>query len=99
LTSLTYLYFFNTSLSGIFIPNCSTEVLATNTSVILCGCGTALSPATRFPPAGTSLECLSTGPATSLTKRILVFSQNIGAFRYSRNNDQNGNPYQDCLNA
>ena len=72
---------------------------ATNTSVTLCGCATSSSPANLFPHAGTSLECLSTGPATPLTKRALVFSQNIGDLKFTCNNDSYGNPYQDCLNA
>jgi len=99
LTSLMYLYIDSNPLSGIYIPNCLTKVSATNTSVTLCGCATTGSPANLFPAAGTSPECLSTGPASPLAKRALVFSQNIGAFKYTCNNDPYGNPYQDCLNA
>jgi len=90
----------NPSLSGFFTPGCYSKVVITNTSVTLCGCSSKKSPASRFPPAGTSLECLSTGPATPLAKRALVFSQNIGALKYTCNSDKDGgNPYQDCLNA
>ena len=72
---------------------------ASDTSITLCGCSTSKSPAFKFPPAGTDLACLSTGPATPLTKRIQVFSQNIGDLKFTCNNDALGNPYQDCLNA
>jgi len=104
ITLETFSIYSNTGLYGTFIPNCNTAVSATNTSVILCGCATSGSPAGRFPPAGTSLECLSTGPGTTpLAKRALVFSQNIRVsdkdYKYTCNNDTFGNPYQDCLNA
>ena len=67
--------------------------------MISCGCASTVTPAVLFPPAGTSLACLSTGPATPLAKRIQIFSQNIGDFKFTCNNDALGNPYQDCLNA
>jgi len=94
---------YNPLLNGTFSPNCVTQVYATNTLVTLCGCATSGSPAARYPPAGTSLECLSTGLATPFGKRALLFSQNIRVsnqvYMYTCNNDTFGNPYQDCLNA
>jgi len=106
---LYWLALYNNPLSGSFTPNCLTGVYSTNTSVTFCGCATSGSPANLFPPSGTSLECLATGPATPLTKRALVFSQNIRVLdkdltykdlKYTCNTDKDGgNPYQDCLNA
>jgi len=89
----------NTGLSGTFTPSCLTQVTAANTLVTLCGCATSGSPAFLFPPPSTSFACLSTGPATPLTKRALVFTQNIGSLKFTCNTDTFGNPYQDCLNA
>jgi len=99
LPSLTDLYFQRNPLSGTFRTLCNTNVVVTNTAVTLCGCAASGSPSAIFPPARTSLECLSTGPATALSKRVLVFSQNIDSLRFTCNTDTNGNPYQDCLNA
>ena len=70
---------------------------ASGTNITICGCATSGSPVVLFPPAGTSLACLSS--ATPLTKRAQVFSQNIGDWKFTCNNDELGNPYQDCLNA
>jgi hypothetical protein len=71
---------------------------AFGTSVTICGCSAAVSPPVSFPPGGTPLQCLATGPATSLRKRILAHSQVIGSYRFTCNVDSNGNPFQDCLN-
>ena len=69
------------------------------TKIQLCGCAAASSPADLFPPLGTPLACLSTGPATTMTKRVQVYSQNIGDSKVTCNTDNLGNPFQDCLNA
>jgi len=86
-------------LSGKFYPNCGTSVGASNTNLTICGCGTQGSPAFVFPPPETPAVCLATGPASPLQKRVEVFSQNIGSYRYTCNVDANGNPFQDCLNT
>jgi hypothetical protein len=52
-----------------------------------------------LPPPGTPPACLSTGPASPLTKRAQVFSLNLDNYRFSCNSDTSGNPYQDCLNV
>lgn len=72
---------------------------AQNTQIILCGCATKDSPPIRFPPAGTVLSCLATGPVTTLAKRTQVFQKDIGSLRVTCNVDTNLNPFQDCLNT
>jgi len=72
---------------------------ALDTSVTICGCVSATSPPAVFPPPGTPEACLATGPATSLRKRILAFSQVIGSYKFTCNVDSNLNPFQDCLNT
>jgi hypothetical protein len=69
------------------------------TSVTICGCASQVAPAILFPPPETPRECLATGPATSLRKRILAFSQVIGSYKFTCNVDSNLNPFQDCLNT
>jgi len=73
--------------------------VAVDTNVIICGCASAKSPAAVFPPPETPDECLATGPATSLQKRTQVFSRPIEDRQYTCDLDDNGNPYQDCLNT
>ena len=70
-----------------------------NTGITLCGCSSSQSPAFILPPPSTPAVCLSTGPASPLTKRILAFSQNIGTLKFTCNTDVNKNPFQDCINA
>ena len=72
---------------------------ASNTQITLCGCGTIASPAVAFPPSGTPPSCLSISSGTLLTKRAQVFPLNLDGYQFSCNNDTNGNPHQDCLNA
>ena len=69
------------------------------TNVTLCGCSSSVSPAFVFPPDSTPKECLSTGPATPLSKRTLTFSQNLDGLRFTCYKDRQGNPFQDCLNS
>jgi len=95
----------NPRLNGTFTPQCLTtsgaipKVNIDNTGVIICGCVAASTPPTIFPPAGTPDACLATGPALTLSKRILAFSQVIGSFKYTCNTDSYNNPYADCLNS
>jgi hypothetical protein len=72
---------------------------ALNTQLTICGCATQGSPAVLFPPPGTPDACLATGPSSPLQKRVEIFSQNIGSFKYTCNVDVNLNPFQDCLNT
>ena len=69
------------------------------TGVTLCGCSSSRSPAFLFPDPSTPSACLSTGPATPLAKRTLVYSENIGTLRFTCHMDINKNPFQDCLNT
>jgi len=95
----------NQGLNGTFTPQCLTTsgakvtVYVSNTSVTICGCAAASNPPATFPPPGTPDACLATGPALTLSKRILAFSQVIGSFKYTCNTDSNNNPYADCLNS
>jgi len=89
----------NVGLTGAFTPNCGTSVFALKTKITICGCATKGSPAVLFPPPGTPDACLATGPSSPLQKRVEIFSQNIGSFKYTCNVDVNRNPCQDCLNA
>jgi len=106
LTNLTRLYLsYNPGLYGTFTPQCLTTsgvipyVSIDNTGVIICGCVAASTPPATFPPAGTPDACLASGPALTLSKRILAFSQVIGSFKYTCNTDSYNNPYADCLNS
>jgi len=95
----------NTGLYGTFTPQCRTtsgvipSVFVSGTKVIICGCAAASTPPATFPPAGTPDACLATGPALTLSKRILAFSQVIGDRRFTCNTDDNKNPYADCTNT
>jgi len=86
-------------LSGNLTPRCNTSVEVFATSITICGCTAASTAPTLFPPPGTPDACLSSGPALSLSKRILAFSQVIGSFKYTCNTDANNNPFADCLNS
>jgi len=90
---------YNIGLNGTFTPNCNVRFYAVGTSVTACGCVSATSPPAVYPPPGTPGACLATGPATSLRKRILAFSQVIGTYNFTCHSDSNGNPFQDCLNT
>jgi len=89
---------YNIGLNGTFTPKCNLNLYAVGTSVTICGCASQVAPAILFPPPETPRECLATGPATSLRKRILAFSQVIGSYKFTCNVDSNLNPFQDCLN-
>jgi len=89
---------YNPLLTGTFTARCGMKVLISGTSIDLCGCAASTSPVVKLNTAGT-FACSSTGPATPLTKRGLVFSTNIGDYRFKCTNDTNGNPFQDCINA
>jgi len=92
-------------LTGTLTPQCQTtsgdipSVWIDNTGVTICGCAAASTPPATFPPPGTPDACLATGPALTLSKRILAFSQAIGSFKYTCNTDSYNNPYADCLNS
>jgi len=89
----------NVDISGAITPQCSTQVYTQSSGVFICGCASASSPASLFPPPGTKEACLATGPATPLQRRTEIFSQNIGSFRFTCNVDDNLNPFQDCFNT
>jgi len=95
----------NRQLDGTYTPQCYTTSGATpvvsisGTGVTICGCLSSSTPPAIFPPPGSPDACLSVGPALSLSKRILAFSQVIGSFKYTCNTDANKNPYADCLNT
>jgi len=88
----------NLGLIGFFTAQCSTQVFTTGTGVIICGCGTAISPASVYPPPETPDECFSTSSASSLEKRTFVFLHEIGSYKYTCDADLSGNPFQDCFN-
>jgi len=96
---------YNKGLNGTFTAQCLTtsgaipKVWIDNTGVTICGCAAASTPPATFPPPGTPDACLATGPALTLSKRILAFSQAIGSFKYTCNTDSYNNPYSDCLNS
>jgi len=106
LVRLQYFYFHNNiGLIGTFTPQCLTSsgaipsVWISGTNVTICGCAAASNPPACFPHPGTPAACLSVGPALTLSKRILAFSQVIEGYTYSCNTDSNKNPYSDCLNS
>jgi hypothetical protein len=65
------------------------------TNVTICGSASAYNPPATYPLAA----CPAFGPALTLSKRILAFSQVIGGYKYNCNTDSNKNPYADCLNS
>jgi len=104
----------NPLLDGTFRASCqTTDLVVTNTSIILCGCLAASTAATGFAPPGTPHECLAErlsepddtffNSSLTLKKRsflpTLVFSEPIGAYVYTCHVDSNKNPMQTCLNA
>jgi len=100
LTNLQELYLDgDQGLTGKITPYCFTTVYAVDTGLNICGCSSIASPPGLFPPAGTPDECLASGPATALQKRVEIFSQTIGSQRYTCNVDVNKNPHADCFNA
>jgi len=101
LTKIGWLYLQdNPGLTGTFAPPCRTHTIwISGTSIIICGCAAASTPPTIFPPPGTHADCLSSGPALTLSKRTLAFSQVIGGRSYTCNTDSNKNPFADCLNS
>jgi len=91
-------------LNGSFTPLCSTEIVWTlGSNVTICGCTAKTTSAAVFPPPGTSSECLASGPASSMRKRTLTFSENFRwdyeSKRFTCTIDLRGNPSQDCLNT
>jgi len=89
----------NPGVSGVFTPPCSAYLFLSGTPISICGCGSSFNPPSLFPPAGTPDSCLATGAASPLVKRALVFSTNIGTYKYTCNTDSNRNPFGDCLNT
>jgi len=95
----------NQGLNGTLTPQCQTpsgvipHVWISGTNVTICGCAAASNPPGSFPHPETPAACLATGPALTLSKRILAFSQVIGSFKYTCNTDSYNNPYADCLNS
>jgi len=78
---------------------CDALIYTGGTKVTVCGCASKTSASTVWPPPDTTDECLATGPAPTLQKRVLAFSLVIGSYSYTCNVDGNGNPFQDCLNC
>jgi hypothetical protein len=70
-----------------------------SSSCIICGSAAASTPPSRFPSPKTPDDCLATGPAPSLSKRIPVYSQVIKGYSFTCNTDSYNNPYADCLNT
>jgi len=74
------------------------------TNIVLCGCVSTYTPPNIYP-SGRSFECLSVAPSetyynTSLGKRAIVLSlATIEQYSFSCNLADDGNPYQNCLNA
>ena len=81
-----------------YIP---TSSFADGTDIVLCGCSSSTSPAIRFPAYNTPLSCLQSTTASSLVRRTLVFSSEIGTLIFTCTivNDQFKNPHQDCINT
>jgi hypothetical protein len=100
LTKLIFLYVDNNpNLGGALTPRCGRTVNAINTNITICGCASKNTPPSIFPPAGTPIECLATGPASPLMKRNQVFTAALQGWNLTCTVDENLNPFQDCLNT
>jgi len=102
----TLVFQLNPGLNGTFTPQCLTTsgknvaVYVSGTGATICGCAAASNPPATFPPPGTPDACLATSyTGSTLSKRILAFSQVIGSFKYTCNTDSNKNPNANCLNT
>lgn len=68
---------------------------AENTKVITCGCASAISPPSVYPPCETDIKCLASGSPSTSSK----FSKVIDKLNFTCTVDSNKNPFQDCFNT